>query len=46
VTATQPSPDDGVVFVEKEHKTIEPHEDQGAPATALQPEASAGRPKH
>jgi hypothetical protein len=46
ITAPQPSPDDEVMFVEKEHKVIEPHEDQGAPATNLQPEPSAARPKH
>jgi hypothetical protein len=44
VTAPQPQGDDGIVFVEKEHKDITPHEDQGAPATSLHADQSA-KPK-
>jgi hypothetical protein len=44
VTAPQ-APEDGVVFVEAEHKETAPHDDQGTPATALKMEQSA-RPKH
>lgn len=38
--AQQPSPDDDVVFVEKEHKDPKTYGDS-APATTLQPEKSA-----
>ena len=44
VTAPQ-APEDGVVFVEKEHKEMTPHDDQGAPATGLKMDQSA-KPKH
>jgi hypothetical protein len=41
VTAPQPPGDDGIVFVEREHKELTPHEDQGAPATSLHADQSA-----
>jgi hypothetical protein len=40
VTEAQPSPDDDVVFVEKEHKDPKTYGDSAPPAT-LQPEKSA-----
>jgi hypothetical protein len=45
VTAPQATPEDGVQFVETEHKEMTVHHDQGAPATGLKMDQSA-RPKH
>lgn len=44
VTAPQ-APEDGVVFVEQEHKEMTTHGDQGAPATDLKMEPAA-KPRH
>jgi hypothetical protein len=44
VTAPQGNPDDGVVFVDKERKEPQTHED-GTPVTNLHPEKSA-HPKY
>lgn len=44
VTAPQGNPEDGVQFVETEHKEMTVHEQQGAPATGLKMEQSA-KPK-
>jgi hypothetical protein len=41
---TAPQGDEGFMFVEKEHKDVTPHEDQGAPATSLHADPSA-KPK-
>jgi hypothetical protein len=43
VTAPQASPDDGVLFVEQEHK--EPTAQDSAPATSLKADPSARTPK-
>jgi hypothetical protein len=45
VTAPQANPEDGVQFVETEHKEMTVHDGQGAPATGLRMEPSA-KPKH
>jgi hypothetical protein len=44
VTAPQGNPEDGVQFVETEHKEMQVHDQQGAPATGLKMEQSA-KPK-
>jgi hypothetical protein len=47
-TNVQPPSEDGVVFVEQEHKEPTTHGDEGAPATPLQanPQTARPNPKH
>ncbi len=42
---TAPQPDDGIQFVETEHKEMSTHDNQGAPATSLAADSQTTR-KH